>query len=166
MATYVTVAEADAYFEDRLFAEAWENADPTTKDKAIKMATKLIDRQPLKGRVVDVGQPLAFPRAFIGNRTVSRQQYIDVDTGWYYEDTVPQRVKDACCEQAMFLLSMTAFERARQRQQVFGIVDEGFGDANEAIHEDVVLQTRKRTLLCPEARELMLPYLIGSVGIV
>ena len=76
--SYVSLAEANEYFSNRLHADAWAEASDADKDKALAMAAKAIDRQPLSGRKTDTTQTLAFPR---------------------YPDTeVPVVVKDACCE--------------------------------------------------------------------
>ena len=40
--SYVTVAEADAYFSLRLFADPWDGADDLDKQKALVMSTKAI----------------------------------------------------------------------------------------------------------------------------
>lgn len=42
--SYCTVAEADAYYEARLFSDAWDNASAADKNKAVIMATKTLDR--------------------------------------------------------------------------------------------------------------------------
>jgi len=94
-----------------------------------------------------------------------REQYFDVEGGWWYETEVPSRVKDATCEQALFLLSLTEYERDRNRQHVLGVLDSRVGSATESALPDLVKNARKRSLLSPDARELMLPYLIGAVNI-
>jgi len=163
MAAYVTVADANKYFSARLFAENWFEADNGNKIKALDMATKQIDRLPLKGRPADPNQELQFPRAYIGGTVLDRQQYFDFIQGWWYEQEVPERVKNACCEQALFLLTLTKYERDRNRQHILGIVTENLDLATEISDKNLVSQMRKRTILCPEAREYLLPYLVGKV---
>jgi hypothetical protein len=146
VAAYVTTAEADQYFATRLYADAWTGATELDKQKALETASRQIDRLPLKGRKTDTAQIMAFPR---------------------YPDTeVPQAVKDACCEQALFLLSLTEYERHRNKQHVLGVVGGSVGDANEYAAESLVKANRAGTILCPEARELLRPWLAGSVAIV
>ena len=60
--SYVTVAEADSYFAERLHSETWSGASPTDKEKALITATGLLDQKPWVGEAEDELQPLAFPR--------------------------------------------------------------------------------------------------------
>jgi len=41
--SYLTRAEADAYWASRLFREVWDDAEPADKDAALQWATRLID---------------------------------------------------------------------------------------------------------------------------
>lgn len=61
--SYVTVAEADAYFEDRLDAAAWTSAKSSEKSKALVTATSYLDSLEWTGVAVSHAQSLAFPRA-------------------------------------------------------------------------------------------------------
>jgi hypothetical protein len=56
----VDVAEADAYFENRLDAAAW--TESLLKDQALTTATMVFENLPWIGSVLDVEQPFAFPR--------------------------------------------------------------------------------------------------------
>jgi hypothetical protein len=164
MATYVTVEEANQYFEERLFSEVWDNSTDEDKDKAIKMATRVIDRQPMKGKKVDPSQPLQFPRSFVGPREViPNERRFQTNMGWWDQSEIPQAAKDACCEQAMFLLALTEYERGRYHQNVLGVVGEMA--QYDIMDPMLVRQNRKRTVLCPDAREFLLPYLIGVASI-
>jgi hypothetical protein len=60
--SYVTVAEADAYFEDRLDAAAWVEASSDEKAKALITATSYLDGLDWLGTAVSSEQALAFPR--------------------------------------------------------------------------------------------------------
>lgn len=44
MQSYCTTEYADEYFAGRLHAEVWEQADESTKEKALRQATRSIDR--------------------------------------------------------------------------------------------------------------------------
>lgn len=145
MASYATVPEADTYFATRLHAEAWSSASDADKQKALDMATRQIDRRPLKGERNENDQANAFPR---------------------YPDTeVPQVVKDATYEQALWLLSLTDYERNRQKQHVLGVIGGSVGDANEYSSAELVRRKMAGTTLCPEALELLRPWLLGAVNI-
>lgn len=60
--SYGTVAEADAYFADRLDVSAWMLADEPSKSQALVTATKIIDDIAWTGSAISVSQSLAFPR--------------------------------------------------------------------------------------------------------
>ena len=95
--SYVTVAEADSYFADRLHSETWSGASPTDKEKALITATGLLDQKPWVGEAENELQSLAFPRI-----------------GYYYDPkygrdldliNTPERVLKATYELALHLLS-------------------------------------------------------------
>jgi hypothetical protein len=76
--SYVTVAEATAYFDDRFGFDKWN--DVTDKEKVLISATQLLDSLcKWEGLLVDPAQLLAFPRLPVGNPT-------------------PKAIKDAQCE--------------------------------------------------------------------
>lgn len=99
--SYVEQSEADAYFEGRLNADAWVAA--AFPVEALIHATRVIDLlefegqpvNPLNGTSTGTTQALKFPR-----------YSVDDDAGWVWESTViPQPVKDATCETALWLLN-------------------------------------------------------------
>jgi len=60
--SYVTIGEADSYFEDRMDAAAWIVAGDEMKEQALVTATRLLDEKRWYGQVVSADQALAFPR--------------------------------------------------------------------------------------------------------
>lgn len=96
--SYVTVEEADAYFNNRLDAAAWVNATPDRKEQALITATNVTDQQSYVGAVLNASQPLAFPRS---------GSYFDPKLGMsvILDSSVPTRVIQATFEQALHLLS-------------------------------------------------------------
>ena len=102
--SYVTVEEADSYFDERLNASAWAAASPEDKARALIQATRRLDQEefegvptrPLNGTAVDQPtQALKWPR-----------QMADTDAGWTYEDDIiPDPVKQATMELALVYLS-------------------------------------------------------------
>jgi hypothetical protein len=104
MTYYGTVIEADSYFGGRLHENAWSDADPADRPKALWAATQIIDTLNFKGhkhpvyvllqqnpratsdqiRAAEVLQVLEFPR--------------DADT------EVPEVIRQACYEIAHSLL--------------------------------------------------------------
>lgn len=94
--SYVTVAEANSYFENRLHSESWDAASESVKAKALVTATKILDQYSWEGEAEDELQPLAFPRV-----------------GYYFEPRlnmiidlrdVPNRVIEATYELALHLM--------------------------------------------------------------
>jgi hypothetical protein len=81
---YADATYAQTYFDERLNTEAWDIADNTTRVKALKTATRAIDRLNFAGVKNDSAQPNQFPRGS------------DTD--------VPEAIKKACCELALALL--------------------------------------------------------------
>lgn len=137
--SYVNLTEANEYFSNRLHADAWAEASDADKDKALAMATKAIDRQPLSGRKTVSSQPLAFPR---------------------YPDTeVPEAVKEACCEIALALLERGNSERRKLQQE--GVQSFTLGNMSEAYAPGA-----GRGLLSQEAKELLRPWLLKAVNII
>lgn len=170
--SYVDVAEADEYFAGRLDADAWEGSDTDTKAKALITATRRIDMQRLRGKKADPKQKLQFPRCYWEPLRQVESNRSNADDpfsgGWWCEGEVPQQVKDACCEEALFLLQMTAWDKKRERQQALGVTGQAIGDANE-LYDSAVVRVRAlegRRLHSPEARRLLAGYIIGAVPIV
>jgi hypothetical protein len=96
--SYSTVEEADSYFEDRLDASAWVNADEDLKSQALVTATSILDNRNWIGRAISQDQLLAFPRS--GN-------YFDPKTGYNINlsSEVPRRIIKACQELAYHLMN-------------------------------------------------------------
>ncbi len=156
--SYVDIAGADAYFAGRLYTDAWNTATPEQKEKALKQATRAIDRLPLIGRPVDLAQPLAFPRCYLAPGAPPSERRFDLPAGWWCETEVPQAVKDATCEEALALLERGNSERRRLQQE--GVTSMSLGGLSESYAPGA-----GRGLISVEAQELMRPYIAGAVGI-
>jgi hypothetical protein len=98
--SYVTVAEADAYFADRLEADVWSGSSAAVKAQALITATSIIDQYEFLGEAVSDTQPLAFPRKGV---------YFDTKLGRNVEFApfVPDRVLVGTYELALHLMSNT-----------------------------------------------------------
>jgi phage gp36-like protein len=137
--SYCTIEYADEYFKNRLHAERWGETSDADKEKALRQATKEIDRQLLKGRKATETQELAFPR---------------------YPDTeVPEAVKEACCEIALALLERGNSQRRKLQQE--GVQSFTLGNMSETFTAGA-----GKGLLSQEAKELLRPWLLGSVNII
>lgn len=94
--TYVSLADAESYFESRLHKDAWDNAETADKNAALVWATRLLDSQmDWVGNVVTTTQALRWPRS-----GVVTEEGLNVDSS-----TIPQFLKNAVCEMALLLLS-------------------------------------------------------------
>ncbi len=137
--SYCTIEYANEYFENRLHAERWDETSNADKERALRQATKEIDRQLLKGRKATDTQELAFPR---------------------YPDTeVPEAVKEACCEIALALLERGNSQRHKLQQE--GVQSFTLGNMSETYAPGA-----GRGLLSQEAKELLRPWLMGGVNII
>ncbi len=81
---YLTVNEAQEYFDDRLNSEAWDEATEVDKYRALVTATRAINNLRFVGQKATVNQENEFPRL---GQTV-----------------VPKSIKEATCELALQLL--------------------------------------------------------------
>lgn len=156
--SYIDIAGADAYFAGRLYSDTWTNATNIDKEKALKQATKAIDRQPLKGRPVDLSQALAFPRCYLSPDAPPLQYRLDLPAGWRCESEPPQAVVYACCEEALALLERGNSQRRKLQQE--GVRSVSIGSLSETYAPG-----SGRGLLSQEAKELLRPYLAGAVQI-
>lgn len=93
--SYVTLAEANSYFEGRSDASAWESG-PTddTKNRALVTATNRLEQQDYFGTPTDSDQRLKWPR--VGT--------YDQDGRYHDQDVVPRPVKEATYELALAII--------------------------------------------------------------
>jgi len=91
--SYISLADAETYTTDRLNVTAWDADTDANKNKALIQATTLIDNGRYTGSRTDTTQALAFPR-----------YDLYVDGILLPSSTTPQRVLDATCELAIYLL--------------------------------------------------------------
>lgn len=166
--TYISLADAEAYFNERLYVDEWDSASDDDKSRALIMATKHIDRLALVGCKKLESQKQQFPRCYPTDQRglasyIGNLPEVSAD-GWACDTDIPQVVKEACCEQALFLLSLTDYERHRNKQHVLGIVGGSVGSANEYAGQTQAQTNRQSTVLCPEAREILRPYFPKKVN--
>lgn len=100
--SYATYTEGNTYFAQRWgsFADAWDKASTANKSKALNHATAIIDRLNFLGNKTDDDQTNQFPRGT--------------------ETTVPQDIKDACCEIAGALLDDVDIEQEMHAARLTG----------------------------------------------
>lgn len=92
--SYISEADADAYFEKHLYATDWTGT--SNEVAALQMATRLIDDYfEFEGKKVNDTQALEFPRFDITDRS-----------GFLIQSTtIPTDLKDATAELAKWLIS-------------------------------------------------------------
>jgi len=97
--SYVTIADADTYFETRIDAAEWDSSNDETKEQALVTATQLIDERHWIGAAVSSSQALAWPRKNAIYYDPRMGQQITVAN-----NEVPSQVKIAVYEQALHLV--------------------------------------------------------------
>lgn len=98
--SYVTVNEAEDYFDTRIDAGAWHSADADDKESALVTATLILDENQFIGAAVSSTQSLAWPR--------ENAEYFDTKLNLWVEiqsTEVPSRIKLAVYEMAFHLLA-------------------------------------------------------------
>lgn len=109
--SYVSISEADAYFELRLGAQAWLDADLATKQRALCHATIQLDRLDYKGVKLVHNQALKFPR-------YSTSWTRELGIGLPSTSEVPLEVRRATMEEAIWALKHVASGGKSKRQEL------------------------------------------------
>lgn len=110
--SYASVAEADEYHAGNLYADTWTEAVTAQKEKALRMATRVIDSGVrFNGVKTIAGQALEWPRYNVVDRDSSTGIiYSGLSRGlgggsyYYPSDTIPKILKDATSQVALDLL--------------------------------------------------------------
>lgn len=97
--SFVSLAEAEAYFENRLDVDAWTSATEPQKSQALVTATSMLNDMSWKGYISDENQKLAFPRVGLYfDKKYGKDVPLD-------SPTCLARVRAASCELAYHLLN-------------------------------------------------------------
>lgn len=133
---YITVDEAQDFFDERLNTGAWDDASATDKAKALKQATKSMNRLNFAGDPTEDDQENSFPRG--------------------EDEDVPQDIKDACCLEALALLDGVdiSLEKAN-----LAASSQGIGDARATYDRGFVVTHIVHGIASAEAWDLMRPFL-------
>jgi hypothetical protein len=106
--TYIGLADADAYFEGRLHAEAWTAADDPTKSAALVHAARMLDQYiSWLGEKSNTDQAMEWPRWGVYLDGSVYYMTPNQPAAWVYaidSDTIPRVLKDAQCELALVLI--------------------------------------------------------------
>ena len=93
--SYVTLAEADEYFESRLYVETWTSSTDDIKSRALVQATRRLETEKYYGTKSTTTQKLSFPRIGL--------EYLD---GVSLDGIIPNQVKESQLELALHMLSV------------------------------------------------------------
>ncbi len=109
--SYVTLAEAELYFETHPQATAWDAATTDNKNRLLITAARVLDTcVQFNGFKADSLQAMQWPRAGArdpnqSGSILTEQAGSSLNLGYFPEDAVPKGIKDAQCEMARFLLA-------------------------------------------------------------
>ncbi|MDB4378625.1 hypothetical protein N9Z41_02525 [bacterium] len=154
--SYVTIAEADAYFETRIDSAEWESANDDIKEQALVTATQLIDNRPWIGAAVSSSQALAWPRKEAIYYDPRMGQDITVA-----ENEVPSQVKMAVYEQALHLLQNE--DLLAQKTQTFESISVGSISVSDA-NNDVTKTSITPSIIIKPLRVLIRRGSTGGMG--
>lgn len=91
--TYLTMAEANEYFKNRLHSSLWDSLED--KDPGLQTATRLLDRWVYyPGEKASESQALDWPRDGV----------VDEDGYYVSDDIIPKQIKEATCELLYFMI--------------------------------------------------------------
>ena len=144
---YDTLANAETYIESRLGYATWDLAATTDdiKNRALRMATDLLESEEWMGTVTTSTQRLRWPRAGT----------VDAD-GWTYDaDVVPRPIKEAMFEYALALVDGT-FEVAPTGLEKFENVKVG--------SLDVTPRSSYKASKMPDHVRAIIAHLLASVS--
>jgi len=138
MNAYLTVIEANKYFDERLNSEDWEWASAVERLKALKTATRLMDRLNYIGEKTDKDQELEFPR---GGDT-----------------KVPREIQWACCEIAIKMLSGLDSD---MEVDALGTIKSEFTTIKTTYDRQLIREYQAMGMLSSLAFDFLRPYLYG-----
>jgi hypothetical protein len=106
--SYVLLADANTFMNGEVYAVEWNNSDTEAKTRALIAACRMIDyAMTWDGYRSTLTQAMSWPRSRVHNFEIENALLADplAMTSVYYPDnTIPQRLKDAQCIQALELL--------------------------------------------------------------
>jgi hypothetical protein len=160
--SYVTLVEANAYFADRLRADAWSGASDADKEKALLTACRHIEACRIRIHRRPYGYPGEPPNAMgvpwdplapsNPDQALAFPRQRDKDNDGNY--AIPSRVKLAQCEEALMLLSSGAEQERRRALQVAGVTSFSV----DGLSESYGSPTSALPLESAEARVLLAPF--------
>jgi hypothetical protein len=157
MAQYATVADADAYFDTRLYADVWDQASPENKDKALIAATQAIDRLRFVGvrhsvwLVIEAGGDEDAQIAAVADQTLEFPRGSDT--------TVPADIEIACFEEALSLLDG---KDPDQELEDLAVISQGYSSVRSTYDRSFAQEHLNAGIVSPRAWRFLKPYLRGG----
>lgn len=106
--SFLTLADANQYFDDRPGNTDWTGASDDAKNQALLFSTKMLDKlYSYKGERSTTTQSLSWPRKYVPDPdpdVVYTAENIRLRDIYMDSDAVPSRVEHATCEQALALI--------------------------------------------------------------
>ena len=106
--SFVTLADSNTYFTDRLGTTTWTATSDADKQKGLIMSSRYLDQLAYRGERTSRTQALSFPRRYLPDPDSSDLywgQNIRLRSGYMDEDTIPNRITYATCELAQLLIA-------------------------------------------------------------
>jgi hypothetical protein len=143
--SYVTLEDAEDYFETRIDAAAWHSADDEDQESALVTATLILDENHFIGVAVSSEQSLGWPRKGATTFDPKYGMYVT-----YTETEIPERLKKATYEMAYQLLSNE--DLLDQKTQTFEEISVGsitIKDSNSDVTRTPIVPSLVRKFLKP-----------------
>ncbi len=160
--SYLSLEAANAYFAERLRAEAWSAASDEDKGKALLTACRRIESLRLQvhrrpylypGEPVDsLDRRYDWLAPLNPDQALSFPRRRDQDHSGAY--VIPQPVRDAQCEEALALLAQGAESERRRALQAAGVT----GFSVDGLSESYEAGAARQLLTSAEARMLLAPF--------
>lgn len=146
MQLYITIDEAEDYFQTRINSQRWDNISETLKTKALITATNIINILRFKGIKADINQELEFPRI------ITNELNVLIDSGII----IPYNIKIACAEIAYSLL-----EGVDPQQEINNLasISRSYAATKVSYRENFIHEHFRAGVPSPKAWQLLKPYL-------
>jgi hypothetical protein len=154
---YVDLTYANAYMDTKIKKSAWDSATEPERIASLVEATRTIDSKNWNGVRFYYSQRLEFPRTAYDEREGWPEELTTTQTatlGGVEYIRMEERVKDACCEQALYMLETKDDEMLNLQRRGVTSYSESVGRVSESYS----FGSGARTQLAPEATRLLAWY--------
>ena len=161
--SYVSLAEAETFFVDRLHVDAWSGANSADKEKALLTACRHVEACRIRFHRRPYGYPGELPDAMgrpydplapsNPDQALSFPRKKDKDNAGDY--AIPKQVKDSQCEEALAMLARGADQERRRALQAAGVTSFSVDGLSESYGSPGAAYPLEST----EARQLLAPFI-------